>query len=245
MNRIHAAAALGALLGCTTASANHIDFIDSGPFSFSAAGGGGPATQTVDGLDPALTLGGQRDMTLSVVGPATNTASASLSGPFGAANDDDAMTYTTSAAGSFSLTNGAGGDLNANFLDIPMMTADWDRVRLDFGPGSSSAQITTSLFSREDGGTLTSTMAFAGGDNNVDFLHTGFGPAATDAFLRNIDSATFQVDASGAGTYSIESFNRNGFVPEGQVQAVPEPGSLGLMALGLGALGFAAFRRRA
>lgn len=241
MNRIATTLAIGALLGSSAASANHIDFLDEGAFTLTQNGSGSDST-TVTGIDPASTLGGQRFVELSLDSN-TATANASLTQPFGPGADDDALTYTTGGAGSLELAiDGGNSDLNANFLDIPGMNADWDRVRLDFGLESAAADdVTVRLFS--DGvGQLTSTQSFAGGDGVLDFLHTSFGPDATPAFLRDIDAASFQINAPGAGTYTIESFNRNGFVPE----AVPEPGSLGLVMLGLlGLFGVTALRRGA
>ena len=148
MTPVLKSAVVGALfLGASATFANHIDFLDEGAFFFSA--NGNTTQQTVTGIPTSSTLGGRRDMSLGV--SAGSLATASLS-PVGAGANDDFIEYVTSVAGFFFLVNGQGANLNANFLDIPGSTADWDRVRLNFGPSSFPASVTVELFSAEDGG---------------------------------------------------------------------------------------------
>ena len=124
-----AAASLLAL--SLSAKANHIDFLDEGPFNFS----GTTSPQTVMGIPTASTLGGQRMMSIDkLTGDAASlNASLTIVNPVGA--NDDFMVFSALAgtSGTFTLAIGAAAPLDANFLDIPMGGGNrWDRVRLTF-----------------------------------------------------------------------------------------------------------------
>lgn len=221
--------AIGAFLGSSAASAAHVDFLDQGDFNLTLNNSGTVST-TVTGIPTGSTLGGQRFVELSLDSDAT--ASATL--------DSNALSYNTGAAGSLLVDINAGANqLNANFLDIPMSNLNWNRLRLDFGAQSSAgASVTVQLIS--DGlGTVALTQPFGGG-GVLDFFYADFG-SLTPAFLRDVDAASFLIDTDTAGSFTVNSFIRAGAVP----QAVPGPGSLGLMMLGLlGLFGVITLRRK-
>ena len=236
------AAIVTAGLHAPAALANHIDFFDQGPFSISATPGSGPVSATqANPPAAASTLGARRDVTLSSTG---GTASASLGPTLGAGENDDALVFSVGpqAQGSLLVQIGRGGPLNANFVDIPNSTFDWDRVRVDFGPDSSASPSVQITLASDGVGTVSLAKPFGGGDANLDFLLTEF-TAANGAFnssvLRDIDLAGLQVTGAPGGRYALESFDRNGAVAPPSAQ-VPVPGVAGLLAIG--ALGL--LRRR-
>lgn len=224
-------------LNAATASANHIDFFEEPAFTLNDSVGGGATTLTQGGLLTGNTLGGRRDLVLDALA-GTVTASLAPTDP-GVVGDNDSLIFTAadaSSQGNLAIVIGMGGDLNANFLDIPASSLDWDRVRVNFGGVSSTGSVTVTLFSDGEGDAIV-TKLFGGGDNDLDFFHTEFfaaNGAYTAATLRDIDRATLQVNGQQGGSYTLQSFNRNG--------AVPEPASLAL--LGLGLLGMAGYARK-
>lgn len=148
--RIKAAAFL-AILGSipSAASANHIDFFDGG--NFSVNGGNTGRSTTVSGIPTASTLGGRR-VVIAFSSPGTATASLNAVNP---GTDDDALIFSSGQATGTTLTidYGLGGELNADFLDIPGMDAQWDRFRLNFGAGSFPGSfVLITLISIENGG---------------------------------------------------------------------------------------------
>ncbi|MEO5720090.1 MAG: PEP-CTERM sorting domain-containing protein [Chthoniobacterales bacterium] len=227
-----AIAAVSLLAFSLTAQANHIDFLDEGPFNFS----GVTSPTTIAGIPTASTLGGQRMMSIVTLSGNPANLTASLN-PVNPAANDDFMVFSALAgsSGRFTLAIGAAAPLNANFLDIPMGGGNqWDRVRLTFDPSvmsSLSPVITVTLMSSTAGGSATVTQAFAGGmGGNVDFLHSAFtanNPAFTGAAFRDIDMATFSITGIDGGVYNIASFDRNGLV------LIPEPSTYALLAVGL------------
>lgn len=230
--------------GAPSASANHIDFFDAGPFSITAASGQ-TTTTTVTGIPTASTLGGQRVVTLTSV---NGLVVAGLT-PLFDGEDDDGLLF--GAGGNNSQANlmiqiGAGGDLNANFIDIPNSTNDWNSVRVAFGTQtgleSSAATVTVSLFAT-GAGTATLTRNFAGGIGNVDFLYSDFmanNPLFTMDVLRSVDRATLSIQGVLNGEYSLDSFNRN--ISAQQQQPIPEPTTM--LLLGTGLAGVAARMRK-
>lgn len=232
-----------------SAKANHIDFLDAGPFNVTGVSAQFPGTGfTVTGIPTSSTLGGQRLVSIEkLTGPA-DMLSASLN-PVNPGANDDFMVFCNNpgSTGIFRLTVGAAAPLNANFLDIPGGGgAMWDRVRLTFDATQMSAMspvVSVTLFSSTAGGSVTVTQTFAGGSGNVDFLLSAFtaaNPAFDAAAFRDIDSASFSIEGIDGGKYYIASFDRNGFVP------VPEPSTYALLAVGLvGAMVVTRRRRRA
>ena len=244
-----AAFALTSILAFTlSAQANHIDFIDEGPFNFN----GSMSPVNVTGIATASTLGGQRLVSITSIIGNTVAVSASLN-PVGGGANDDFMVFAASAGTRASLTIaiGAAANLNANFLDIPMGGGNqWDRVRLSFDStqmSSMSAMISVTLFSSTAnggaGGSATVTQAFAGGmGGNVDFMLSAFtanNATFTDAVFRDIDLASFTLVGVDGGSYSISSFDRNGLV------LIPEPSTYALLGVGLLGTLIVARRRRA
>lgn len=232
--RLASVAVASLVLFSLSAKANHIDFLDEGPFSINGAIDTPATPFTVLGIPTSSTLGGQRLVSIEkLTGPASDL-NASLT-PVNPGANDDSMIFTALAgsSGIFNLTVGAGADLNANFLDIPGGSGFWDRVRLTFDPtqmSSMSPVVTVTLFSSTAGGSVTLMQAFAGGSGNVDFLLADFtasNPLFTDAAFRDIDSASFSVEGIDGGVYYIASFDRNGFIP------IPEPSTYALLAVGL------------
>ena len=229
-----------------SARANHIDFLDDGPFDLLGdASDAFPPGRVISGISTSSTLGGQRLISIEkLTGPASGLR-ATLN-PVNPGANDDFMVFAAQAgsSGIFCDKIGAAAPLNANFLDIPGGGgAMWDRVRLTLAATSSaSPNVTVTLFSSTAGGSASVTLAFAGGAGNLDFLHSAFtlnNPNFTAAAFRDIDTATFCLTGIDGGVYNIASFDRNGFVP------VPEPSTYALLAVGLAGALVMARRRRA
>ena len=230
-----------------SAKANHIDFLDAGPFSITGVSAPENMPFDVNNIPTASTLGGHRLVSIEkLTGPASGLSA--FLNPVNPGANDDFMVFCNNpgSTGIFRLTVGAAAPLNANFLDIPGGGgAMWDRVRLTFDATQMSAMspvVSVTLFSSTAGGSVTVTQTFAGGSGNVDFLLSAFtaaNPAFNAAAFRDIDSASFSIEGIDGGKYYIASFDRNGFVP------VPEPSTYALLAVGLVGAMIVTRRRRA
>ena len=236
------------------AFANHVDFFENGAFNLT-----NNTSSTQMGLPTGTILGGQRATTLTRTagnngsgGNAGSVFASLIEGTTGGTSDNNDVSVLFSGTGigrgTLLFQYGLGGDLNANFLDIPSSVNDWNRLHLDFGAFSgASLNLTVSLFSREDGGLVSLTQTYTGAAGGFDFLYSAFnsGTGLSNAFLRNIDQVSLTLATNLSTTnnfgFELQSFNRNGSVaPAG---TVPEPGSIALLGLGLAALSLVSRRR--
>ncbi len=196
--------ALLALLGAASlANANHVDFLQTGPFSQIGTGNG-----EVTGLPTSEVLGGVRGYNVQN-GGAPNSASMSFAagGPV----------IMTAAGGSdiFTLRYGSftsAGNLGANFVDTPStpVVPDWDQITIRFSAITGSGQLGLTVVSG------ATTMPFAGqtvsaGNGLVyNFLHSEL-PGIN---FNSIDGLNLTVTSTGSDSFSLASITRTMSVPE-------------------------------
>ena len=222
----------------TTASAAHVDFFDAGDFSLTAVDGqAAMATQTVP-PGPTGALGGVRDVFIFNPGDNSGSINASLTTDSPDVNDD-AVDLTFGGDGTVTFEYGgftSGGDLNADFLNIPDTMLDWTRVEADFAVSSGGGTATVTLTS--DGASAALSRSIPAGTSELGFDYTDFLAIDSGLNLESIDSASLVINGFEGDNYSVSFFQRAG-ATDGVV--IPTPGAA---VAGLALLGGVVARRR-
>jgi len=208
-----------------------IDTFDDGAFSIQANQSTTTATDSQSGLTGVI--GGRRDVLLSWnSGNGGGNISACVvttgSGTFRHSNDAD---DPTGLDGKVLVEYGLGGDLTADFsadagITFKIIFADLlhtDGLTLTLDTEGTSASVAKDI------------PATPGGVNYVSFLFSEFAGISSN----NIDYIAFEIDGPRGADVTIDRIKHD---PGGG--DIPEPASLTLLAVGLGAAALAGRRRR-
>jgi hypothetical protein len=205
-----------------SAAADHIDNFEVGPFLLTVSSSG--PFISADSQPIAISGGanGGTRTVMSLFFGGTGAATASLS-PDGVGGFDDSFVFGVDS-GASALLQFDYAPVDADFLNIPAMLAQWDRLSLDYITNRSGI---ASVLVNSNGNVATATASYTPGSNTLDFLFSSFTGMPID--FTDIDGVMLYIPlaggGSGPGSFSGSLFYRNGSV------AVPEAGSLaGLFA---------------
>lgn len=229
-----AACAIGVTASIVLAS--HIDFFDAGPFELTV--GAGETDSAVQNVPTGASgaIGGQRFVTL------TSTSTPPLGGGMSAVlqvddpdkNDNSvfltAMPGVTSG-GSMQLEYGAGTALEADFVGIPGMNADWDRIVVDYLSLDDYGGAMTVTLTTGNGATSAITRSIEAGAHRLEILYSEFFCDAPTLDLGDVDYVSLELSLPGElndeQTVAIGFFGRGGFVEEACPEDVDGDGAVG------------------